>query len=130
MRRLDHDLFPGTMPGDSETVTSATAPSPPHDPGDDPLHDPELGRLASFVSGAALQTASQAKANDATRRVVIPFDFVSKFDDGEYGRTMGDMIWTKLRRQGGFILPESMQDVRDWCQRTKMIPGPDTSLTR
>ena len=61
---------------------------------------------------------------------MIPFDFVSTFDDGEYGRTVGEMIWTKLRRQGGFILPESMQDVRDWCQRSKMIPGPDTPLTR
>ena len=64
------------------------------------------------------------------QKIVIPFDFESKFDNGEYGQNIGEMFWTKLRRQGGFILPESMQDVRDWCQRTGMIPGPDTPLTR
>ena len=61
---------------------------------------------------------------------MIPFDFESKFDNGEYGQTVGDMLWTKLQRQGGFIIPESMQDVRDWCQRTKMLPGPDTPLEK
>jgi hypothetical protein len=61
---------------------------------------------------------------------VIPFDFESRFDHGEYGQTLGEMIWTKLRRQGGFILPESMQDVRDWCRGAGMIPGPDTPLAR
>ena len=30
------------------------------------------------------------------RKVVIPFDFQSKFDDGRYGRMVGDMIWKKL----------------------------------
>ena len=65
-----------------------------------------------------------------TKRIVIPFDFESKFDNGEYGQNIGEMIWTKLHRQGGFILPESMQDVRDWCQRARMIPGPDTPLPR
>ncbi len=83
-----------------------------------------------FVAIASFPSASPAQAPDAPKRVVIPFDFVSKFDDGEYGRTVGEMIWTKLRRQGGFILPESMQDVRDWCQRARMVPGPDTPLSR
>ena len=67
-------------------------------------------------------------AADPPKKVVIPFDFESKFDNGEYGQNIGEMLWTKLRRQGGFIIPETMQDVRDWCQRTRMIPGPDTPL--
>ena len=123
------DLFPWTMPGDRKpsvrtalvlltilatifsTILSSVAWPP-------------------IVSARLFSQPRGPRPNAATRRVVIPFDFVSTFDDGEYGRTIGEMIWTKLRRQGGFILPESMQDVRDWCQRTKMIPGPDTPLTR
>ena len=50
------------------------------------------------------------------KKVLIPFDFVSKFDDGRYGQMVGDMIWKKVNGEGGFILPESMQDVRDYCQ--------------
>ena len=65
-----------------------------------------------------------------TKKIVIPFDFESRFDNGDYGQNIGEMFWTKLRRQGGFILPESMQDVRDWCQCAGNIPGPDTSLSR
>ncbi|MGO9465273.1 MAG: hypothetical protein ACLQVF_14110 [Isosphaeraceae bacterium] len=64
------------------------------------------------------------------QRVVIPFDFESKFDNGEYGQNMGNMFWAKLKRQGGFILPESMQEVRDWCQRNAFVPSADTPLGR
>ena len=69
-------------------------------------------------------------AADPPKKVVIPFDFESRFDNGEYGQNVGDMLWKKLQRQGGFIIPESMQDVRDWCQRTKTLPGPDTPLEK
>ncbi len=62
------------------------------------------------------------------KKVVIPFDFVSKFDEGRYGQMVGDMIWKKLDREGGFILPESMQDVRDYCQSHHIQPAPDISL--
>jgi hypothetical protein len=75
--------------------------------------------------------ALAGQAGDAPPgKVVIPFDFESRFDDGAYGRILGDMLWMKLKRQGGFILPESMQDVRDWCQRARFLPGPDTPLPR
>ena len=77
--------------------------------------------LIALVVAAAPQASSGAK-------VVIPFDFESRFDDGAIGQTVGDMLWTKIKREGGFILPESMQDVRDWCQRTKTRPNPDMSL--
>ena len=62
---------------------------------------------------------SIAHAADA-KKVVIPFDFVSKFDDGRYGQMMGDMIWKKLSRQRGFIIPDSMLEVRDYCQSHKL----------
>ena len=85
-------------------------------------------RLA-FLSLGSLTTFAfaQAPASDAPKKVVIPFDFESKFDSGEYGQTIGDMLWAKLHRQGDFVIPESMQDVRDWCQRTQTIPGPATT---
>jgi hypothetical protein len=66
----------------------------------------------------------------APEKVVIPFDFESKFDDGRYGQMIGDMLWAKLHRQGGFVIPETMQEVRDWCQRNRTLPGPDTPLAK
>jgi hypothetical protein len=78
--------------------------------------------------------ADRALAGDPPRqsaaRVIIPFDFESKFDDGEYGRAIGDMVWKKLQRQGGFILPESMLEVRDWCRRNRFLPNPETPLAK
>ena len=64
------------------------------------------------------------------RKIVIPFDFVSKFDDGRYGQMMGEMVWKKLSRQGGFIIPESMLDVRDYCASHKLKPSPETDLEK
>ena len=64
------------------------------------------------------------------KKVVIPFDFVSKFDDGRYGQMLGDMIWKKLSREGGFIIPESMLDVRDYCESHKLEPSPDMAAGR
>jgi len=72
--------------------------------------------------------ASNASANDGNRKVVIPLDFVSTFDQGRYGRTVGEMIWKKLDRQGGFVIPESMIDVRDTLAGNKAPIGPDTPL--
>lgn len=74
------------------------------------------------------QLSTVSLADEPAKKVVIPFDFESRFDDGRYGQIVGDMVWKKLKDQGGFILPETMQDVRDWCQRTKTLPNPDTSL--
>jgi hypothetical protein len=72
--------------------------------------------------------ASEGKKDD--RKVVIPFDFVSKFDDGRYGQLMGDMLWKKLSRQGGFILPESMLDVREYCTSHHIKPSAETDLAK
>jgi hypothetical protein len=89
------------------------------------------GVLGVVVAGL-LVMVSPAFGDDppkaAATRVLIPFDFESTFDNGRYGAMVGDQIWTKVRKQGGFILPESMQDVRDWCERSKVHPNPETSL--
>ena len=66
-------------------------------------------------------------ATEPPTRVLIPFDFESKFDDGRYGQMVGDLVWQKLKREGTFILPESMQDVRDWSERTGKQPGTATT---
>ena len=63
-----------------------------------------------------------------TRKVVIPFDFVSTFDNGHYGQIVGDMLWKKLSGQHRFIIPESMLDVRDYCESHHLEPSPKTSL--
>jgi hypothetical protein len=64
------------------------------------------------------------------RKVVIPFDFVSKFDNGRYGQIVGDILWKKLSREGNFITPESMLDVRDYCESHKLRPSPEMDLDK
>lgn len=65
-----------------------------------------------------------------TKKVIIPFDFVSKFDDGRYGAMMADAIWTKLNREGGFIVPDSTQEVRDFCKSHHLSLTPDMALEK
>jgi len=81
--------------------------------------------LTTLLIAGTVAAAPQAPAS---AKVVIPFDFESRFDDGAIGQTIGEALWTKIRREGRFVLPESMQDVRDWCQRTGTRPNPDMSL--
>lgn len=71
---------------------------------------------------------AQSHSDSAEPKVVIPFDFESKFDQGRYGQMVGDMIWKKLERRGGYIIPEAMLDVREWSERTKTVPNPETPL--
>jgi hypothetical protein len=87
---------------------------------------PRLVRTV-ITSLLSLLALGNVAAQDA-ERVVIPFDFQSQFDNGRYGRIVGDMIWKKLDQRGRFIIPESMLDVRDWQQRRTVIPAPDTAL--
>lgn len=85
--------------------------------------------LASIAAFAMIDQWNTCHGQSAsTERVVIPFDFESQFDDGRYGRMVGEMVWKKLDRDGGFIIPESMLDVRDWQQRERVVPSPDTPL--
>ena len=78
----------------------------------------------------SLLLTHSAFAADDDRKVVIPFDFVSTFDDGRYGQMVGDMLWKKLSRQGGFIIPESMLDVRDYCASRHLKPAADMDLEK
>jgi hypothetical protein len=83
-----------------------------------------FGWALAPVAAGSLSFASEAK------KVVIPFDFVSKFDGGRYGRMVGEMIWQKLEREGGFIIPETMLDVRDTCETNHLHPSPELPLER
>jgi hypothetical protein len=85
-----------------------------------------------LVLSLALTVAALVSAAPAAppKPMVIPFDFESKFGDGTYGQQLGDMFWTKIKRQGGFVLPESMQEVREWCERNHFTPGPDTPMEK
>jgi len=64
----------------------------------------------------------------AEKQVVIPFDFVSQFDKGRYGRLVGEMLWKKLQRDGGYVIPETMLDVRQTCAANHHHPAPDMPL--
>lgn len=64
------------------------------------------------------------------RKVVIPFDLESKFDEGRYGQMVADGIWKKLDREGGFLIPDSMSDVRDLCTTNHRKIAPTTPLAQ
>ncbi|MBN1911676.1 MAG: hypothetical protein JW818_18180 [Pirellulales bacterium] len=64
------------------------------------------------------------------KKVVIPFDFTSKFDQGRYGQQVGELVWKKLEREGGFVIPESMLDVRDTVTSQGLIISPDMALEK
>lgn len=64
------------------------------------------------------------------KKVVIPFDLQSKFDDGRYGQMVADGIWKKLERMQDFLIPDSMQDVRDLCAENNIKIAPDTPLEK
>lgn len=101
----------GEASNDDEKVGTSTSPGPPVDA----VNQPPLSRFADVVS-------------PGEKKVVIPFDFISKFDQGRYGRKLGEMIWQKLERQGGFVIPETMLDVRETCQSNRLQPSPKTAL--
>jgi len=83
-------------------------------------------------AGAGLSGGGSGKAEGVEstdqRKVVIPFDFVSRFDNGRYGQMVSDMIWKKLQREGGFIIPDSMLEVRDFCESQQIQIDPETPL--
>jgi hypothetical protein len=86
------------------------------------------GLVALGAGLATLAAHGDGPPRPPPPRVLIPFDFASAFDQGRYGAMIGDQVWAKVRRRGGFVLPESPQDVRDWCERNRVHPNPDTPL--
>jgi hypothetical protein len=83
--------------------------------------------ISLFVAALCGITAFCAQAEDA-KKIIIPFDFVSNFDNGRYGRQLNESVWTKLNREGGYVLPESVQEVRDYCQSHHLAPTPELPL--
>ncbi|MDR3198307.1 MAG: hypothetical protein LBU34_10615 [Planctomycetaceae bacterium] len=73
------------------------------------------------------------KEKYAEQKRVVMFDFESLWDaelPTDYGGIMGNMFWMKLNREKGFIIPESMIDVRNICETYKIKPNPDTPLEK
>ena len=103
-----------------EPAAEALAAADPPEPAEEPENE----------EGQRPQAARQEYDTSGERKVVIPFDFESKFDDGRYGRMVGDMVWKKLEREGGFLIPDSMYDVRDLCAANNVRLSPDTPLDK
>ena len=80
------------------------------------------------VTPGPVAAAESARSANAPKKVVIPFDFVSRFDGGRYGQMLADSIWKKLDSLGDFVIPESMQDIRDLCETNNLRITPDTPL--
>ena len=92
--------------------------------------DPPESAEATEEAVQRPRAARQEYDISGKRKVVIPFDFQSKFDEGRYGGMVGDMVWKKLEREGGFLIPDSMFDVRDLCAANNVRIGPDTPLDK
>ena len=82
--------------------------------------------LLCFFAG--LFVAKPAAFAAERKKIVVPFDFVSKFDNGNYGQRIGDLLWKKLSRQSGFIIPETMLDVRDTVAANNVKLAADSPL--
>ena len=76
--------------------------------------------LACLVTCAA--TAARPAFAADKKKVAIPFDFVSKFDDGRYGKTIGDMLWKKLSRQALFVIRPDHARCPGYRRRQKNPP--------
>ncbi len=89
-------------------------------------------------SGGGSSGDIQAKVKDekdkfAGLKRVVMFDFESLWDKNrasDYGRIMGNMFWLKLNRDKGFVIPESMIDVRNTCETFDIHPNPDTPMDK
>ncbi|MGQ9503978.1 MAG: hypothetical protein ACUVQG_11295 [Thermogutta sp.] len=96
------------------------------------MREPQLQMVIRF--GLSLAVVSFALVfpsgvfGQGGQKVVIPFDFESRFDNGRYGQMVGDMIWQKLHREGGFVIPDSMADVRDFCSMNQIRLSADSTL--
>jgi hypothetical protein len=109
------------------------------DSGSEPVEEPEpvdeqisdaAETLAAAGPAASSGVMPVSTGSSSRRKVVIPFDFESKFDEGDYGKRVGDMVWKKIDREGGFIIPDSMYDVRDLLASNSIKIGPNTPLER
>lgn len=98
---------------------------------EEPVPDAETPSAeATADSGPPRGTLAKPEVAGSTRRrkVVIPFDFQSSFKEGKYGQQIAEMVLKKIERDGGFLIPESIYDVRDVCEANNYHFGPDTPL--
>lgn len=86
-------------------------------------------KVVSWIAGCMLLGMIGVAHAQEKQKVVVPFDFVSKFDNGRYGEMVGDLVAKKLEREGGFAVPE-MTDVRDLCSTNNIKLTPDTPLDK
>ena len=94
--------------------------------------------FAVLISGLALWLAAAARGADneskETPKVVIPFDFESKGENGNVlGPSMADMVWKKIDREkgaGGLITLDAPQDVREFCASNGIKITPSTPLEK
>ncbi|MCL2745095.1 MAG: hypothetical protein FWE67_14720, partial [Planctomycetaceae bacterium] len=124
-----------TMSNPTNTaLTSATgqAANPDIDSAVDVLSESESG-TPDIVAGRGdiQQKVKDEKDKYAGQKRVIMFDFESLWDaemEGQYGKIMSDMFWRKFNREKGFIIPESMHDVRSICEMSNVKPNPGTPI--
>jgi len=69
-----------------------------------------------------------ADSPNAPAKVVIPFDFESRWDNGRYGQMVGEMIWKKLSKEKRVVTTESMLEIRDLCAEKQVRITPETPL--
>ncbi len=102
-----------------------------------PNPDLETGMdvIAEASSGEARGDIQKKVKDDRDRyagqKRVVMFDFESLWDadmENRYGQIMGNMFWMKLNREKGFVIPESMIDVRSVCETHGIKPNPETSM--
>ncbi len=87
--------------------------------------EPEVEVEEMIEPMAATTPGADAADGSEQQKVVIPFDFVSRFDDGSYGGKIGEMIVKKIQGQGTFAVPDAI-DIRDQCARHGVKITPDT----
>ncbi|MDW8077784.1 MAG: hypothetical protein RMJ16_02740 [Thermoguttaceae bacterium] len=107
----DQEVLPSDLVADDEVIVEQIQGSDTHSTG-----------------GTELNPAAASAPTEDPRKFVIPFDFVSRFDGGRYGQMVAEMFWKRLQREGGFVLPGSMLEVRDFCASHQIQVTPDTPL--
>ena len=86
--------------------------------------EPEV-MIEEMVENIVSTAPATGDGDYGRQKVVIPFDFVSNFDDGRYGGMIGDMIVKKIQDQGTFAVPDAI-DIRDVCAERGVKITPDT----
>lgn len=102
-------------------------PNPDLDTGMDVIAEASSGENRGDIQ----QKVRDESDRYAGQKRVVMFDFESLWDadmENRYGQIMGNMFWMKINREKGFIIPESMIDVRSICETHNIKPNPDTSM--